>query len=923
MGLRSTRARPLLFYVAALGLTMAGAPVLVAALLASKWVAAEQTRLQDQTHEITEAAMSKVDTYLAGKIAMLQALATSPALDTDDFERIDRQARELLDLQGVNIVLRDLGGQQLVNTRRPWGTSLPRVVSFEADRIVAATHRPFISDMYAGVMAGGPLVRIIVPVVRYDRVRYTLTASLNPEALSKLLREGSIQHPHFGSVADREGRIVARAEHDASMIGKLLPGFDDIRGDRGTWQGVNPVGVKVFGTFRRSFLSGWVYTVGIDAAELNQPLYRSLTLLAGLALAIAMLGFASSWLIARKIVRSHQMVSSAASALGSGQVVEAPQTPIRETNVIADALSVASRTLHDQAAALTTLNRDLEARVFGRTQELSAQATLLATTLDNMAQGLMAVDADGTVSICNQRALELLELPAQLMLSRPKFQAVLQHQIDSGEFNNAETTMRDWVAQGGVEKTAHSYVRERPNGIVLEIKTVPLGDGSIIRTYTDVTAHRQAERIAHALARRDALTGLGNRTLFLETLADLLSRHPETLLAVHCLDLDRFKSVNDTFGHYAGDCLLREVAQRISAVCSPEDVPVRLAGDEFAIIQVGADRDRVDALAACLLTSLSEPYLLDGSTRMSVGASIGIALFPQDGRQVDDLLKSADLALYRAKEEGRTTYRVFEPSMDIAAQEKRLLELDLAQALMRGEFELHYQPVLCVRELEPCSFEALLRWKHPTRGYVPPSEFIPVAEAAKLLPAIGNWVLRTACREAAGWPDHVGIAVNVSPLQFRASNLIEDVVSALEAAKLSPYRLELEITEAVLMEQSDEVVRILRSLRQLGVRIALDDFGTGYSSLSYLHRFPLDRIKIDRSFISALGDPTSAEIVRTIIGLGTRLGTPITAEGIETADQLEFVRNEGCHAVQGFWFSKALPPEEAQRFVRKWSARAA
>ncbi|MBM0207525.1 EAL domain-containing protein [Micromonospora sp. STR1s_5] len=923
MVVQQTRSRPLLFFVVALALGVAAPPMVVAAFLATRWVSAEQSRLEEQTHQITEGALSKVDTYLAGKIAMLQALATSPALDTGDFERIDRQARELLDLQGVNVVMRDLRGQQVVNTRRPWGTPLPKVMNYEADRIVASTHLPFISDLYAGVMAGGPLVRVIVPVLRDGRVAYTLTASLNPESLSKLLAEGGVHKPHFGSIADREGRILGRGEHDPSMVGKPLPGFDAIQGDRGTWRGVNPAGVEVFGTYRRSPLSGWVFTVGTDTAALNQPLFRSLFLLVALASVVGLLGLSASWLIVRKIVRSHQMVSSAAEALGNGQVVEAPHTPVREANLIADALSTASRKLHDQAAALTGLNRELESRVSERTQELRAQATLLETTLDNMAQGLMVVDPDGTVPICNQRALELLDLPANLMAARPKFQAVLQHQIDSGEFDNADTRMRDWVARGGVEKTAHSYVRERPNGTILEIKTVPLGDGSIIRTYTDITAHKEAERAAHRLARRDPLTGLGNRTLFLESLVDKLTYQASDGVAVLCLDLDRFKSVNDTFGHFAGDDVLREVANRIATGCAPDDIPVRLAGDEFAVVQAAADHSTAEALAERLITCLSEPYLLEGTTRVTLGASIGIAVAPTDGVDVDELLKSADLALYRAKDEGRTTFRFFEPSMDIAAREKRSLELDLGQALSRDEFEVHYQPVLCLKALKPCSFEALLRWKHPTRGYVPPSEFIPLAEAAKLIPAIGDWVLRAACREAARWPEHVSIAVNISPVQFQVSNLVEVVVSALHAAKLSPARLELEITEAVLMHQSDEVFATLRTLRQLGVRIALDDFGTGYSSLSYLHRFPLDRIKVDRSFVKGFGDPTSAAIVRTIIGLGSRIGGAITAEGVETPEQLRFVREEGCDAAQGFLFSKAVPAAEARLLMGESSSRAA
>jgi diguanylate cyclase (GGDEF)-like protein len=923
MNVRKTKARPLLFYVVALAVAIATPPLLVSGLLAIRWVAAEQTRLQEQTHEFTEAALSKVDTFLAGKIAMLQALATSPAFETEDFERLDRQARDLLDLQGFNIILRDLRGNQIVNTRRPWGAPLPKVKITGADRVVAGTALPFVSDLYEGPVSGLPLVRVIVPVLQDGKVIYTLNASLPPEGLAKMLREAGIARPHFASISDRDGNIIARAEHDPSLVGTPLPGFDHAPGLKGSWRGTNVSGVEVFGTYRRSPLSGWLYTVGTDAAVLNRPLYRSLALLAGLAIVVGLLGAYASWRIVSAVLRSQSQVNAAAVALGSGTVVQAPETPVAEANQIGQALSAASVRLHDQALALTSLNRDLERRVADRTLEVRAQAALLATTLENMAQGLMVVDADGTVPICNQRALELLDLPAELMASRPTFAAVRRHQLEQGEFDNASEDLRGWVERGGREKTAHTYVRERPNGTTLEIKSVPLSDGSTVRTYTDITTHREAERIAHRMARRDDLTGLGNRTLFLECLTQHVAAAEEESFAVLCLDLDRFKSVNDTFGHFAGDALLREVASRITSIAAPDDTVARFAGDEFAIIKTNTGREQARAFAQRLLDVLSEPYLLDGATRVVVGASIGIALCPTDGVQTDELLKCADLALYRAKVDGRTTLRFFEPAMDVAARERRSLELDLSQALLRQEFELHYQPVIALDGGEPCSFEALLRWKHPMRGYIPPSEFIPLAEDAKLIPQIGEWVLREACREAAGWPAAIGIAVNISPLQFHASSLVAIVVSALSAARLPAARLELEVTEAVLMQQCDEVLGTLRTLRQLGVRIALDDFGTGYSSLSYLHQFPLDRIKIDRSFIKASADPTSAAIVRTIIGLSHRLGTVITAEGVETPEQLDFVRQEGCHAAQGFLFSKPLPVDAVRPFLLKAFSRAA
>lgn len=908
-------ARPLTFYVIALAAALIAPPLLVSALLAARWVKSEQTRLQEQTHVTTEAALSKIDSFLSGKIAMLQAFATSPSFHTDDFERLDQQARELLDRQGANITLRDRAGRQLINTRQPWGTKLPELRSSEEYEIVASTKLPLVSNLYEGANSKAVLIRVIVPIFRNGEVIYTLNASIPPSALSRMLAEAGIARPQFGSVADRKGRIVARAEHDFKLIGQPLPGFREAQGERGTWTGVNASGVEVFGTYRRSPISGWLFTVGTDAAVLNQPIYRSLWLLGSLAAVMGLLGFVASWQIVKRVLSSQERVSAAARALGTGEIVPPPHTHLIETNAIGLALSEASIKLHDQAVALTSLNRDLEERVEQRTQELRAQAALLETTLDNMAQGLMVVEADGTVPICNRRAMEFLDLPPSLMSSRPSFDDVRRFQVQNGEFQDAAKEFHFWNDNKGIERTAHSYIRERPNGTILEIKSVPVAGGSVVRTYTDITSHREAERVAYRMARRDPLTGLGNRTLFLERLDEKLRFSEAPELAVFSLDLDRFKFVNDTFGHFVGDALLKQVADRVAALTGPEDLAARLAGDEFAILRPHSDRDASRDFAERVIAELTEPFILEDGIRVLVGASIGVALAPKDGTSTDELLKAADLALYRAKDVGRSTVQFFEIEMDVAARERRSLELDLSEALARGEFEIHYQPVVSLDTEKVQYFEALLRWNNPRRGFVPPSEFIPIAEEAKLIPQIGEWVLRQACREAANWPCHIGVAVNISPLQFYESSLLSIVVSALGETGLIPSRLELEITEAVLMRDTDQIVTTLRHLRELGVQIALDDFGTGYSSLSYLHQFSLDRIKIDRSFIKAYADPTTAEIVRTIVGLGNRLGTSITAEGVETAEQLDFARQEGCHAAQGYLFGRPVNAAETCRFL--------
>jgi diguanylate cyclase (GGDEF)-like protein len=389
-------------------------------------------------------------------------------------------------------------------------------------------------------------------------------------------------------------------------------------------------------------------------------------------------------------------------------------------------------------------------------------------------------------------------------------------------------------------------------------------------------------------------------------------------VAVLCVDLDHFKRVNDTLGHAAGDALLQAAADRLRACIRETDIIARLGGDEFAIVQVMAEQPRAaTVLAERLIADLSRPFEIAGH-QVVVGASVGIALAPSDGIDADQLMKSADMALYRAKSDGRGVLRYFESEMDAKMQVRRGLELDLRKALVEQEFELFYQPIVDLEANQVSGFEALLRWNHPTGGLIGPGDFIPIAEDMGLIIPLGEWVLRQACLEAAGWPDDVKVAVNLSPAQFKSKTLALAVTSALAASGLSPSRLELEITESVLLQDNETVRGILHQLRELGVRISMDDFGTGYSSLSYLRSFPFDKIKIDQSFVRdmCLHDDSGA-IVRAVAGLGKNLGMATTAEGVETNEQLGRLREEGCTEVQGYLFSRPLPASEVPRLLAK------
>jgi diguanylate cyclase (GGDEF)-like protein len=435
----------------------------------------------------------------------------------------------------------------------------------------------------------------------------------------------------------------------------------------------------------------------------------------------------------------------------------------------------------------------------------------------------------------------------------------------------------------------------------------------------EIRHREQSEAEIQFLAHHDALTGLGNRLLFREQLGEALTRVRSfgEALAVLFIDLDGFKGVNDTLGHSVGDQLLKSIARRLRDTLRETDSIARLGGDEFAILQLADEQPNcAAALAKRLIELINQPSVVEGH-QIIVGASIGIAVVSGDTDATpEQLLKNADMAMYRAKSDGRGTYRFFEPEMDAQAQARRQLELDLRQALADGDFEVHYQPLINLRTNSIVVFEALLRWNHFDRGSVSPADFIGVAEETGLIVQIGEWALRQACAEAMTWPESARVAVNLSPIQFRSGNLVSSVISALSASQLPPDRLELEITESVLLERTDANLHTLRQLRNLGVKISMDDFGTGYSSLSYLRSFEFDKIKIDRSFIRDIASQAECRaIVRAITALGNSLGMTTVAEGVETAEQLRCLEAEGCTEIQGYVVSRPVPADKVRSVI--------
>ena len=545
--------------------------------------------------------------------------------------------------------------------------------------------------------------------------------------------------------------------------------------------------------------------------------------------------------------------------------------------------------------------------------------------LSNMSQGLIMFDSAERIAVCNSRYIEMYELSPEVVKPGCTLRELFAHRAERGHLMRDPEQYRAELLDGLNSGTMKSHTVETADGREIAVVNQSMENGGWVSTHEDVTAQRAAHAKIAFMAHHDALTNLPNRTYFLSKLQNHIEYvGRDRKFAVLCLDLDRFKSVNDALGHSFGDDLLRQTAKRLSGCLRDSDILARLGGDEFAVLQGNIDQPReTSALAVRLNEALSHPFDLDGY-QAAVGVSIGIAVGPEDGTDSDLLLKNADLALYRAKSDGRGTYRFFEPEMDALMQKRRTLELDLRQALVNGEFELYYQPLVNLEKEEICGFEALLRWRHPVHGQMLPSEFIPMAEETELIVPIGEWVIRQACAEAGKWPENLSVAVNLSSVQFKRRNLAQIVMSALARSGLAAHRLELEITESVLLLNVEPTLATLHQLRNIGVRISMDDFGTGYSSLSYLRSFPFDKIKIDRSFVRDLNtDEDSIAIVRAVTGLGTSLGMSTTGEGLETQEELDFLKREGCTEAQGFFFSRPRPASEIFKMLAESNPAAA
>lgn len=549
---------------------------------------------------------------------------------------------------------------------------------------------------------------------------------------------------------------------------------------------------------------------------------------------------------------------------------------------------------------------DILAAKLRHTQRLlRRQRARFEAAVENMPHGVSIFDARGHLVACNQIYLDIYGLDRSIARPGTTFRRILEARVAANTHagDDPETYVGERVGLIGTTEALTSIVTLN-TGRVVQVSHLPVADGGWVATHQDVTELRKAQLELKRLAYHDPLTGAANRNLFQSSLGAAFESGTE--FALLCIDLDGFKSVNDSLGHAMGDELLRVAVERLRAV-APSGLVARMGGDEFSVLLLEADTEKALGMAEAIIERLDEPFVATDGQSARISASLGLALAPRDGTDIDMLLAAADRALYAAKRRGKGSAYLFEPELDQAARDRQSLEQDLRQALERGEFELAFQPILDLGTQRFCGFEALLRWRHPARGMVSPAVFIPVAEEIGLISSIGEWVMREAFDAASRWPPEYRIAVNVSTEQFRRGNIIALLIHALASSGLEARRVEIEITESLLMDNHERNLEVLRQMHQLGVRVAMDDFGTGYSALSYLLAFPFDKIKIDGSFVRALDGVGAAHaIVHAVADIGKRLGLTVTAEGVETPQQLRNVHALGYGEAQGYLLSRPM-----------------
>ena len=875
----------------------------------------QREELRKSTVQTARALVQAVDNHLLRALAVAQVLSTSDALARNDLRTFHRQAREAVALVGLgtNAVLRDSSGQQLLNTSTEFDAPLPGWQLTEEVRQVFATGRPAISKLFMGPLLKKHIVSVYVPVTLEGRVAYVLAIGILPERLLDLLASQSLPPQWIAGVLDPDLAIAARTVGQWEFVGRKPPA-QLIEAMAREPQGMSDLttleGLPALVFYSRSEATGWSVAIAVPRHLLEGPLKRSILTTVIVVTALFAIGIGLAWLIGRHIAGSVTALIAPAAAIGAGESVSMPRVDVRESDELAAALGRAMDLLNERGTRLAASRAELE------------EAHLLAgfgTWHWQPDSGKLSV-SESIRRLSGHQITTFLDMKGTLIPERSwdKVQAELQQTLNSGKPFDIEIEVDD--------------ANQPAKWLNMRCEAVCDDSGAVVAlrgTVQDISERKLAEQRVRDAALHDPLTGLPNRALIFEHCTHLLAaaERGHGSGALLFIDLDRFKPINDVHGHETGDRVLQEVARRLRQCIRDEDLAGRLGGDEFVVVlpYMPADGQRAALVAQHIIDHVGRPIRVN-ALELTVTPSVGISYFPRHARDVSTLIHTADLAMYRAKQTGRGHYRIYTPELEQQAELVLSVEAALKQALRDDGLRLCYQPVVDLNSGKLVSVEALVRLHDADGRQVPPVSFIAIAESVGLIEQLGEWVIAEACRQHLAWRRQgldITIAVNVSPLQFRQSTFAEKLGSMITGAGVEPGAIQIEITESAIMDSIDDAIALMRRIKALGVKMSMDDFGTGYSSLSNLTSLPIDKLKIDQSFVRrmALGDAASRTVTEAIIALGHSLKLEVVAEGVESAQTVDYLKRQHCDQAQGYWFSKPLSASELALWCEQCDVR--
>jgi len=864
---------------------------------------AQQER--DMIHTV-RALVQAADNYLLRVQATAEALATADSLIQGDFARFHQRARKTVAATGLgtNVVLRNQSEQLILNTSIPYGNALPPQPSREHVRGVFATGKPAVSNLFNVPQFKHPIMSIDVPVIIDGQVMYSMGIGVLPRHFQAILEGQNLPSDWVVGIFDSSGNIVARNISADLFVGrkpsdKLLQSMMSV--SEGAVSTTTGEGISTLTFYRRSPVTNWTVAIGIPQQSLTNALVLPLTALAAGVAILFGIGLTMAWFKGRRIAHSFNALIAPATALGGGSPALIPNTGIIEADKVAAAIGRAGELLKAKDKQL------IEAHRLAR----------IGTWSWDMHTGEV-ISSESLAAVCGREIPPFVEQRGTLLTveSWERVNAAAEEAMRNGKGYDLEIQVNHGSGETVWMNAKCEAIRnEREETIALR------------GTLQDISEQKLSERRIRDAALHDILTGLPNRTLVMEYCGHLLAAasRGHSHGALLFIDLDRFKPINDLYGHETGDQVLNEVAKRLIACTRDEDLVGRLGGDEFVVIvsYLSADRHRAAVVAQHIIDSISRPITVNGM-ELGVSASIGISYFPDYANDVSTLIHTADLAMYHAKKAGRANYRFYTHELEKQAEEELSIELRLKNALRDGNFRLHYQPVIDIKSGRLIGAEALVRLEDSQGMTLGPDRFVPVAEATGLIEALGEWVAVEACRQHRAWISQgmeLTIAINVSPLQFRQPKFAEKLGDIISNSGTNPANIEIEVTESAVMEDLNEAVNILKRIKSLGVRVALDDFGTGYSSLSSLTSLPLDKLKVDQSFVRRIErDQACRAVTEAILSLGRSLKLDVHGEGIESAHALQYLAEHGCNHAQGYLFSRPLPAHEFAQWYREREA---